>query len=81
MHKSNRERYLGDIITSNCKIDDNILDRCNKGFGYSYEILVILKELTFGRHYFEIALTLRNAKLLNGMLYSIESLYTLTNHH
>ena len=26
MHKSNHERYLGDIITSNCKIDDNILD-------------------------------------------------------
>ena len=81
MLRSNRERYLGDILTSKCKIDDNVLDRQSKGFGYCNEILVILKEITFGRHYFDIALTLRNAKLINGMLCSIESLYGLTITH
>ena len=55
MIRSNRERYLGDILTSKCKIDDNVLDRQSKGFGYCNEILVILKEVTFGRHYFDIA--------------------------
>ena len=81
MLRSKRERYLGDIFTSNCKIDENISDRQNKDLGCCNEILVILKEITFGRHYFEIALTLRNAKLINGMLCSIESLYGLTSSH
>ena len=72
---------MGNYLTSKCKIDDNVLDRQSKGFGYCNEILLILKEITFGRHYFDIALTLRNAKLINGMLSSIESLYGLTITH
>ena len=45
------------------------------------EGLVILKEITFGHHFYEIAITLRNAKLVNGMLCSIEALYGLTTSH
>ena len=42
------ERYLGDIITSDAKINDNITDRYNKGIGYANQILCILKEISFG---------------------------------
>ena len=60
------ERYLGDIITSDAKINDNISDRYNKGIGYANQILCILKEISFGKYHFEQALQLRNAKLMNG---------------
>ena len=75
------ERYLGDIITSDAKINDNISDRYNKGIGYANQILCILKEISFGKYHFEQALQLRNAKLINGMLCSIETVYGLTENH
>ena len=81
MHTANRERYLGDILTSDCKIDSNILDRHNKGMGYKNDILSILKEISFGHYYFEMAMQFRNAKLINGMFCSIEALYGITNNH
>ena len=75
------ERYLGDIITSDAKITNNITDRYNKGIGYANQILSILKEISFGQFHFEQALQLRNAKLINGMLCSIETVYGLTTSH
>ena len=81
MNKSTSERYLGDVITADCKIDENIVDRHNKGLGYTNEIIVILEEITLGHYYFESALTLRNAKLINGMLCSIESVYVINTRH
>ena len=77
LHKATSERYLGDIISSDGKNDRNILDRYNKGIGHANQILGILKEISFGKYYFEQALQLRNAKLINGMLCSIESMYGL----
>ena len=81
MKKTSSERYLGDIITSDAKINDNISDRYNKGIGYSNQILSILKEISFGQFHFEQALQLRNAKLINGMLCSIETVYGLSESH
>ena len=81
MKTTNRERYLGDVLTTNCKVDDNIQDRVSKGMGYANEILSILKEVSFGYHFFEMALQFRNAKLVNGMLCSVEALYGLKNSH
>ena len=76
--KSDHERYLGDILSSDGKNDKNIEDRCKKGIGYVNQILSILKEICFGPYYFEQALQLRNAKFINGILCSIESMYGLT---
>ena len=69
---------MGDIISSDGKNDRNIHDRYNKGIGHANQILGILKEISFGPYYFEQALQLRNAKLINGMLCSIEAMYGLT---
>ena len=66
MKTANRERYLGDVLTSDCKVDSNILDRVSKGTGQANDILSILKEITFGYHYFNMALPFRNVKLVNG---------------
>ena len=81
MKIANRERYLGDVITSDCKVDSNILDRVSKGTGHANEILGILSEISFGYHYFSMALQFRNAKLINGMFCSIEALYGLNKSH
>ena len=81
MQKTQKEKYLGNILTSNAKIDDNILARFHKGVGMINEIIGTLKEVSFGYHYFEIGLLYRNSKLINGMLCSVEALYGLNISH
>ena len=49
--------------------------------GLINEIMSTLKEVSFGYHYFEIAILFRNSKLINGILCSIEALYGLNNTH
>ena len=81
MLTTNSEKYLGQIISSTGKLENNINDRFNKGLGIVNEILGMLKEVSFGFHYFQIAMLFRNSKLVNGILFSIETLYGLTNAH
>ena len=78
MKKSNFERYLGNIISSDGKNDRDIMERYNKGIGYTNNIISILKEITFGHYFFEQAMLFRNAKFINGTLCSIEALHGLT---
>ena len=44
MLTSDRERYLGDIISSDCKINENVEERYNKGIGISNKIIGLLKK-------------------------------------
>ena len=81
LKSSSSQRYLGDVLSTNSKIDENISDRFNKGIGYVNQILGILHEISFGKYYFEQALQLRNAKLINGMLCSIEAIHGLSKNH
>ena len=81
MLTATNEKYLGQIISSNGRLDNNITDRFNKGLGIVNEIIGILKEVSFGYHYFPTAILFRNSKLVSSMLCSIETLYGLTNAH
>ena len=81
MQRTQKEKYLGNILTSNAKLDENILARCNKSIGIINEIMGTLKEVSFGHYYFEIGLLFRNSKLINGMLCSVEALYGLNITH
>ena len=78
---SEREKYLGDILTTDGKIDQNIIARCSKGIGKVNEIMGMLQEISFGPHYFKMALLFRNSILISSMLGSSEVLYGLTNSH
>ena len=62
-------------------LDIHITDRYNKGIGVVNQILSMLKEVSFGFHYFEMAILFRNSMLVNGILCSIEALYGLKNSH
>ena len=46
MVSTNQEKYLGDIISSSAKIDENVLMRKGKGIGISNKILSILMEVS-----------------------------------
>jgi hypothetical protein len=65
MLTSSREKYLGDIITSDCKKNSNIEEIYNKGMGIEHQIISMLKEISFGQHYFHMAMVFRQSMLLN----------------
>ena len=52
-----------------------------KGVGKVNEIMGILQEVSFGPHYFKMALLFRNSILVNSMLCSAEALYGITKAH
>ena len=58
----------------------NIEARVSKGLGIVSQIMDILKCVRFGAHYFEIALTLRESIMINGMLTNCEVWYGLTDN-
>ena len=43
--QSKVDKYLGDILTSDCKINSNIEERVNKGMGIANQIITLLKEI------------------------------------
>ena len=81
MKKASSEKYLGDIITNNGKIDDNIESRVNKGNGQANTIMTLLQEISFGEHYFQMAILFRNSMLINSLLSSSEVLYNIELKH
>ena len=81
MLKFETQKYLGDILTTSGKINENITARYNKGIGKVNEIMGILQEVSFGPHYFKMALLFRKSILLSSMLCSSEALYGITNSH
>ena len=81
MKTASSEKYLGEIINCNAKIDENIQSRKNKGIGSVNNIISMIEEISFGEHTFEIALLFRSAMLINSMLCSSEVLYGITNAH
>ena len=81
MQQATRQRYLGDIVSSDTKIDANIQMRYDKGLSTNNEIISILREVNLGCHFFDIAFMLHSSLLINGILYSTEALFKLNNNH
>ena len=81
MMKSGKERYLGDVITDDAKMDENIKMRKDKGIGIANGIISILKEVSFGVYYFEMGMLFRNSMLLSGILFNTESMCSISENH
>ena len=81
MLTTEQEKYLGDIVTSDTKIDKNIKMRHDKGIGISNQIMSILKEVSFGIYHFEMGLLFRTSLLINGILFNTEVIHNLTDKH
>ena len=79
MSDSNREKYLGDIVDRSGKICATVEERQKKGYAAVAEILAILEEIPLGKHKMEIGLQLRQAMLLNGMLFNSEVWHSISD--
>ena len=69
------------MITTDGRIDQNIDDRYNKGIGKVNEIMSMLQEVSFGPHYFQMAMLFRSSILLSSILCNAEVLYGVTKSH
>ena len=81
MMSSEKESYLGDIITSSAKIDENIKMRHDKGIGIANKILSTLQEVSFGVYHFEMGLLFRSSELLNGILFNTDAHFAMSDKH
>ena len=70
--------YLGDIISCDGKNTKNVKSRISKGLGIINQIFNLLENITFGCHFFETALLLRDSMLLNGSLTNSEIWYNFS---
>ena len=78
MKKSEAESYLGDLLAADCTNKINIHRKKCKAMGIVVQIMRILKEVSLGEHYFQVALLLREALFINGILTNLEVTYGLT---
>lgn len=78
MKESIKEKYLGDFIESNGKIQATIDHRKAKGKGIISEITSIVNEIPFGKYRMEVAMKLRESMLINGILYNSEAWHGVT---
>ena len=72
------DTYLGDIIRSDGKNTKNIKNRISKEVGKISEIMNLLEMVSLGEHYFEIAILLREAIFINGILTNSEIWYSVS---
>ena len=78
MKESKKEEYLGDLIDSKGNLQATIDIRISEGNGIVSEIMAILKEFPLCQHKTDVALKLREAMLLNEILFNSESWHGLT---
>ena len=72
------DKYVGDILSSDGSNTLKIKERLGKGYGIVNEILAILDEIPLGQYKISVGLELREAMLLNGMLFNSEVWYNVT---
>ena len=73
MQNSEQEKYLGDIVDRKGTCRPNIENRKLKGYGISSNILAIVNEVPLGHWKVQAGLSLRQAMLLNGILFNSEA--------
>ena len=70
--------YLGDVICGDGSNKMNIAKRVAKGHGKIAHIISMIENLSLGKHYFKIAILLRDTLFLSAILTNSEVWYKLT---
>ena len=73
MSKKQDDKYVGDIISEDGKINKTVKARAMKGMGIISTIMNILKEVNLGNFHFETGLLLRESIFLSSMLLNSET--------
>ena len=79
INEVDKEKYLGDVIDKSGTIQATIDQRKAKGDGIVAEIISIINEIPLGEHKVQVALKLRDAMLINGILYNSEAWHGVTS--
>jgi hypothetical protein len=74
------DTYLGDIISGDGSNKLNIENRVSRGQGKIAQILSMIDKISLGKHYFKIALLLRESIFLSSVLNNSEIWYRLTKN-
>ena len=77
IESSSDEKYLGDVISVDGKNTKNITARVAKAQGIVKQLRTIFEEMSYGIFVFEVAIILRNALFVNGLLTNMEASYGL----
>jgi hypothetical protein len=77
MGQVSEDTYLGDVVSRDGSNLKNNGSRVGKGIGIISQIMSILETVSFGKYYFQIAMTLRETMFLNGILTNAEIWYNL----
>ena len=64
--------YLGDVVANDGKNNKNLQKRLACGMGQISQVMNLLDLVSFGQHYVEIALPLRQSLFLSSLLSNIE---------
>ena len=76
------DKYLGDVISNTIQVNGsnqkNVIKRRGSGMGIITQIILILKTVSLGHFYFEMAVLLRESLLINGIMFNTEVWYALT---
>ena len=72
------ETYLGDIISGDGLNKQNIANRVSRGQGKIAEIISLIRNISLGKHFFKIALLLRESLFLSSVLTNSEVWYRVT---
>ena len=72
------DTYLGDVIASDGTNNKNVEKRVSRGNGLIADIMSILESISLGKHYFKIAVLLRETLFLNSILTNAESWYGIS---
>ena len=73
MHEATSDKYLGDRVHKSATNKSNIEERTAKGIGIVNHIMAIVKEVPLGWRRVKSGLILRQAMLINGVLFNTEA--------
>jgi hypothetical protein len=77
MENVEKDKYLGDIISTDGSNLKNVMSRRDKSVGANKQICTMLSDMCFGPFHFEAALIFRDSMLINSILTNSEAWYRL----
>ena len=80
MAEAHAVKYLGDMIHENGRPKATIMQRVNQGYAIVGQIFVLLKDLPIGNLRVQIGLELRQAWLINGVLFHSEVWHSVADN-
>ena len=78
INEAHEVKYLGDFIHENGRPNSTINQRIKRGYAIVAQIFALLSDLPVGNLRVEIGLALRQAWLINGILFNSEVWYSVS---